>query len=159
MNAMLLFIICTFANVIISTIKSVMTIKGGKLNAAFWNALGYGLYAYIVIMTANAPITTFEKIAITVGCNLVGVFGVKWIEEKLRKERLWKIEMTVPRAKQIFVTKTLELNNIPFNYIDGIGKYTIVNVYANTKEQTKFVDELAKMVGAKRFASETKLAP
>ena len=78
--ALLIFIGCTFANVIISTIKSVMTIKGGKINAAIWNALGYGLYSYIVIITATAPITTLEKVLITVGCNLIGVYGVKLVE-------------------------------------------------------------------------------
>ena len=94
-TAVLLFIVCTFANVVLSTVKSVMTIKGGKVNAAIWNALAFGLYSYIVVLTATAPVSTVMKVVITAACNLVGVFGVKLVEEKMRKDRLWKIEMTI----------------------------------------------------------------
>ena len=94
-TAIIIFIVCTFANVIISTIKSVMTIKGGKVAAAVWNALAFGLYAYIVVLTATAPVSTIWKVAITAGCNLIGVFCVKLVEEKLRKDKIWKLELTV----------------------------------------------------------------
>jgi len=158
-TALLVFIVCTFANVVLSTIKSVMTIKGGKINAAIWNALAFGLYSYIVVLTATADISTFGKVVITMGCNLVGVYGVKWVEEKMRKDRLWKIEMTVPAHAKDFVIKELEDADIPFNYIENIGKYVIVNAYASTQTQTATVDKIATRAGAKRFASETKLTP
>ena len=79
-SAFVLFVVCTFANVVLSTIKSVATIKGGRFTAAFWNALSFGLYSYIVVLTAESSITTFEKVAITIVCNLIGVYIVKWVE-------------------------------------------------------------------------------
>lgn len=157
--AILLFIACTFANVILSTVKSVMTIKGGKVNAAIWNALAFGLYSYIVVLTATAPISTLGKVIITVGCNLIGVYCVKLVEEKMRKDKIWKIEITVPADKQAQFIKELKGVDIPFNYIEGIGKYTIFNVYAPTKQHTDCVLAHAKSIGAKTFASETTLAP
>lgn len=158
MNFMILFILCTFANVILSTIKSVMTIKGGKVNAAVWNALAFGLYSYIVILTANAPITTLEKILITAGCNLVGVFCVKLVEEKLRKDKIWKLELTVKSEFTDKLHEMLTLNEIPNHYFTA-GKHTVFNCYCETKKQTDIVMNCGKAFEAKTFASETKLAP
>ena len=160
-TALLLFIICTFANVVLSTIKSVMTIKGGKVSAAIWNALAFGLYSYIVVLTATAPISTLGKVLVTVGCNLVGVYGVKLFEEKLRKDRLWKVEMTVPKDYG-FVAPAMHgaLNsaNIPNNYIEA-GKYAIFNCYCATKADTETAITIGADYGAKFFASETTLTP
>lgn len=161
-TALLIFIGCTFANVIISTIKSVMTIKGGKVSAAIWNALSYGLYSFIVIMTATAEITTLEKVLITVFCNLIGVYGVKLVEEKLRKDRLWKIEMTIKNdaygVNAAAMHDALSAESIPNNYVEA-GKYAIFNCFCATKADTDKALEIGKQYSAKTFASETKLAP
>ena len=65
MNAILLFIICTTVNVILNTVKSIITVKGGKGAAAAVNAICFGFYTYIIILTATADLTTWEKIGIT----------------------------------------------------------------------------------------------
>lgn len=153
----LIFIACTVANVILMTVKSIMTVKGGKIQASVWNAISYGLYTYIVILTATAPFGTEWKIIITAGCNLVGVFIVKLIEEKMRKTRLWKIELTVRKIHEEKMAQALENANIPYNYIQNIGKHTIFNIYCETPRQTEFVTDLAKLYNGKTFASETKL--
>lgn len=159
---LVLFIVCTFANVVLSTIKSVMTIKGGKVYAAIWNALAFGLYSYIVVLTATADISTLGKVAITMGCNLVGVYGVKLVEEKMRKDRLWKVEMTVPNGEYGFVASAMHgaLNaaNIPNNYVEA-GKYAIFNCYCATKTDTETAITIGADYGAKFFASETTLTP
>lgn len=159
---LILFIVCTFANVVLSTIKSVMTIKGGKVYAAIWNALAFGLYSYIVVLTATADISTLGKVAITMGCNLVGVYGVKLVEEKMRKDRLWKVEMTVPNGEYGFAASAMHgaLNaaNIPNNYVEA-GKYAIFNCYCATKADTETAITIGADYGAKFFASETTLAP
>lgn len=159
---LILFIVCTFANVVLSTIKSVMTIKGGKVYAAIWNALAFGLYSYIVVLTATADISTLGKVAITMGCNLVGVYGVKLVEEKMRKDRLWKVEMTVPNGEYGFTASAMHgaLNaaNIPNNYVEA-GKYAIFNCYCATKADTETAIAIGADYGAKFFASETTLTP
>jgi hypothetical protein len=158
-ETLLIFIGCTFANVVISTIKSVMTIKGGKFAAAFWNALSYGLYSYIVILTASASISTLDKVLVTIGCNLIGVFGVKLVEEKMRKDRLWKFEITVPKDYTSNMINDLQFEHIPFNYIENIGKYTIFNVYSANQKQSTIIKQFAEACHGKAFASETTLAP
>ena len=156
-TALIIFALCTFANVIISTIKGLVTIKGGKLNAAFWNALGYGLYAYIVVLTANAPISTVAKIAITVICNLIGVYGVKAFEAKMRKDKLWKWEVTIHTSNNQTMIHDLGKNAIPHSYVVLNNKHTVFNIYADTQKESKIVKDLVKKYNGKSFASETKL--
>lgn len=155
---LILFIVCTFANVVLSTIKSVMTIKGGKINAAIWNALAFGLYSYIVVLTATADISTWGKVAITMGCNLVGVFGVKLFEEKLRKDRLWKVEMTVLAADADAMHEALEWAKIPNHYVKA-GRHAVFSCFCETKQQTQDAITVGAGYGAKYFASETTLTP
>lgn len=34
------------------------------------------------------------------GCNLIGVYVAKYIEEKIKKEKLWKIEISIPETEK-----------------------------------------------------------
>lgn len=159
MLIILIFALCTLLNVVLATIKSVMTIKGSKISAAVWNALSFGLYTYIVILTANADLTTLEKVIITVICNLIGVYAVKLVEEKMRKDRLWKWEVTVQNSQVLDTCHALTEAGISYNYIENVGKHTIFNIYAQNQKESMVVEQVIKQTGAKAFASETKLAP
>lgn len=158
--AILIFIICTLANVVISTIKSVMTIKGGKVSAALWNALSFGLYTYIVVLTATAPVSTLWKVIITAACNLVGVFCVKLVEEKMRKDRLWKVDMTIIDNGFTAAAMHGALNeaNIPNHYFSA-GKHAVFSCFCNTQADTTKALDIGKIYNAKTFASETTLTP
>ena len=102
MSLLILFIILNAVNVVIQTVKSLCTINGGKLMAAVANAVAYGLYTVVVIyMVCELPM--WEKVVIIGGCNFVMVFIVKAIEEKLRKDKLWKIEVTIPSKEKDFL--------------------------------------------------------
>lgn len=50
---MLLFITVQFINVIISTIKSILTVKGGKWTAGLVNATTYTMSAVLIKFIAN----------------------------------------------------------------------------------------------------------
>ena len=45
---------------------------------------------------------------------------------------------------------------IPYNYIEGVGKYTIFNVFCSNQEQSTAVKEILKAYRAKYFVSESK---
>ena len=131
----IIFIVCNIINVIVQTIKSIATIKCGKLSASIINALAYGFYTYIVVlMVCELPL--WLKCLVVGLCNLVGVFIVKWIEEKTRKSKLWKIECTIPSEYRIQLHDTLKDKEIPHNYMP-VGKYTIFNIYSKTHKESK----------------------
>jgi general stress protein 26 len=100
----------------------------------------------------------WEKCLITFICNVVGVYVVKFVEEKTTRDRLWKVELTVRTSKTEILARQLEELNIPFNYITGINKnrWTIFNIYCATQKESGFVKELALKHNAKFFASESK---
>lgn len=156
MNTILLFALCTAVNVILSTIKSILTVKGGKLSASFINALTYGFYSYVIVLTSADGMPIWLKMAITAVCNFIGVYLVKLIEEKARKDRLWKIEFAVSADYNADIVKLMVTDHdIPCNYFYA-GKWIMFNCYCSTQEQTKAVKEIAHTCNGKISAYESK---
>ena len=154
MNTILLFALCTAVNVILSTIKSILTVKGGKLSASFINALTYGFYSYVIVLTSADGMSIWLKMAITAICNFIGVYLVKWIEEKARKDKLWKVELTVPTK----YTNTIDfdLHDVPHSYIELSDKHTLFNFYCATQKESAKVKAIANQYEAKYFVAESK---
>ena len=100
------YILFNVLNVIIQTIKSIVTIKCNKYIASIVNAVAYGLYTYIIILT-SIDIELWVKIVVVALANLVGVFAVKAVEEKRKKSMLWKIEFTVNGQQRYYYYKIL----------------------------------------------------
>ena len=157
MKLLILFVVMNIVNVVIQTIKSIATIKCGK-TAAIVNAVAYGLYTYIVVLTM-CDLPLLAKCLIVAGCNFVGVFVVKFFEEKARKDKLWKVEATIPyqgiSAENDDCLIELKNANIPMNYID-ISKYVLINCYCATQAESKAVKEILDKYNAKYFVSESK---
>ena len=155
---LMVFIVLNIANVIIQTVKSIATVKCGKGMAALINALAYGLYT-IVTVYLMCELDLYLKAGIVAVCNLIGVYVVKWAEEKARKDKLWKVEATIPNqgisADNDDCLIELKKANIPMNYID-INKYILVNCYCATQAESKVVKEILNKYNAKYFVSESK---
>ena len=154
MKLLILFIVMNIVNVVIQTIKSIATIKCGKTAAALVNALAYGLYTYIIVLT-NCDLPMLAKCLIVASANFVGVWVVKYFEEKARKDKLWKIECTVPANCAETLIAELKNSELPFNYID-IKKYYLFNVYCATQGESAVVREFLTRYNAKYFVSESK---
>lgn len=155
MNIVILFAILSIVNVIGSTARSLITINGSKFSAGLINAAYFSFYNIMIIYTV-ADFSLAQKCIITALCNFIGVYSVKWVEELMRKDKLWKIETTITKADQEAVCDMLNRAKIPYNYIEGIGKYTIFNVFCATQDQSTAVKEILKAYNAKYFVSESK---
>ncbi len=157
MNIVILFTAATATYVVLNTLRSLMTIKGGKWLAAIANAITYGFYPAIIILT-TADLPLWEVMAITAACNFVGVFIVKFIEQKTRKDKLWKVEMALPdigtRCTMDVYVQWLEKQGIPCNYQKS-GHWWIFNCYCETSAQTQYVTDLCKAEGGKISAYES----
>ena len=154
-NLLIIFIILTIANVIIQTIKSLATIKCGKVVASLVNAVAYGLYVYVIFYTSCEGLDLHTKALITALANLVGVFVVKWFEEKARKDKLWKVELACPIVHHDDLHALLKEYHIPHNYVEA-GKWVIFNCYCATQEDTRIVTDLGKKRECKFSAYESK---
>lgn len=155
MKLLVLFIILNIVNVILQTVKSIATIKCGKTVAAFVSAIAYGLYTIVIVYT-NCELNLWVKVAVVGIANLIGVYVVKYLEEKGRKDRLWKVEATVLRGWVSQLHAVLVQNGISHNYLDNVGKYALFNLYCNTQEESRKAKEILDKFDAKYFVSESK---
>ena len=142
-------------NVIIQTVKSIATVKCGKVAASVVNAIAYGLYTIVVVYTM-ADLPLIMKAGIVAMCNLIGVFIVKLVEEKTRKDKMWKIEMAIPKTVNAHdIKRCIENCGVPCNYIE-VGKWLMLNCYCEKQKQTSAIVAIAKEYNGKISAYESK---
>ena len=151
---LIIFVLMNILNVIIQTIKSIVTVKCGKTTAAIVNAIAYGLYTYIMVLTM-CELPLLIKCIVVAGCNFIGVWLVKWGEEKARRDKLWKVEATVLPGKAEWLISRLTEQRIPFNYID-FEKYVIFNIYCATQNESSIAKAHLDVANARYFVSESK---
>ena len=149
----LLFTLATIVNVTLSTIRAICTIKCGKTVSALTNALCYGFYPLIVMLTAQGTVGIVVNMTITAVVNFACVWIIKLVEEKARKDRLWKVEVAVPAL----YTDSLhfDLRDLPHSYT-VVGSWTMFNCYCQTQKDTKMVVDMAKQYRGKISAYESK---
>ena len=158
MNFIIFFALITFANVIIQTVKSLFTIKGGKLSAATVNAIAFGFYTYIIFFTADDSISLWQKALITAVCNFIGVFFVKFLEEKLQKDRLWIFNCTakVESADVIKITELLKSMDISLTYNQLKDDLYTLSIYSYTQSESEMIESVLKNYKIKYCTIETK---
>jgi len=155
MNLLYVFIILNVVNVIIQTAKSLITLKGSPIVAALSNAVAYGLYT-VVLVYMNCDLPLWQKSIIVAICNLIGVYIVKFIEEKAKKDKLWKIELTSNFDDKEF-DKLLKERELPYTKIPTYKQdIFIYNIFCRKKEDTDEVRKLAKQFKSKYFVIESK---
>jgi len=155
MTFLITFIVLSIINVVFSTIRSITTIKSGKTVASLISG-GYFAFYNVMLIYTVAEFPMWQKCLITFVCNVVGVWIVKFVEEKMKKDRLWKVETTVLYKDVESVCELLNKTRISYNYIEGVGKYTIFNIFCATQGQSTAVKEILKAYNVKYFVSESK---
>ncbi len=155
MNLLLLFIILNIANVMLQTFKTLCTVNSGKWMAAFMNALAFGFYTIVIVyMMCDLPLLV--KAGIVGACNLIGVFIVKYLEERHRKDKLWKIEFTVKEEHLEAIKEFLSKSKVPYNYIRMPQNYVAFYVFCSTRDESRGIQKLINNYNAKYFVSESK---
>jgi hypothetical protein len=158
MKLLWLFIGLNIVNVIVQTIKSIATLKCGKVGASVINAVAYGFYTIVTIyMLCDLPL--FWKAGIVALCNLIGVYVVKWGEEKARKDKLWKVEATIQNVVWFtgYIKEECEKHFIPYSIINVENvEYIVFNFYCATQEKSRIVKQICDRCNAKYFVSESK---
>lgn len=132
-----------------------MTVKSGKWASALINATYYGFYTWVVMLMV-CELDLWAKILITALTNFIGVYVVKLIEEKARKDKLWKVELACPIVHYDDLHAWLNEYNIPHNYVE-VGHWVMFNCYCMTQADTRIVTDLAKKRECKISAYESKV--
>lgn len=147
----LYFFLISLVNVILSSIKSICTVRYGRGINVLTNVISYSFYTVVVKQTASLPLEI--TVVATAIANALGVWLSYVILDRLQKERLWKIEVVVPKRYTEVIHTTL--NYISHDYID-VGPKTLFNFYCNSKAETKEVISQSKKYKGRFFAVENK---
>lgn len=151
------FVGLSIVNVIFSTIRSIATIKGGKWIASIMNAGYFGYYNIVMFYMVSDDFSLWLKALITALCNLVGVFIVKFFEEKTEKVQLYKIEVAVKSYCKDLLQEKLNNTNISYSIIETVNNnYVKFEIFAKDKKESAFIKECISEFNAKYFVSETK---
>lgn len=153
----IIFAVLSIANVIFSTIKSIVTIKGDKWLASIISATYFSFYNIVLIYTV-ADFDLWIKCGITFGANLLGVFIVKFIEEKLQKDKLWVFNATVKNDDENLkaIVKMLTVKNIKCLYNEVVKDelYTM-QIFSNTQKESTMIKSILDNFNVKYYAIET----
>lgn len=142
------FFLATLVNVILSTLKSVITIKGGRVSASVANAVAYGFNTLIIKMIAG--VETWVAVVSSVVCNLLGVYIALFITDKMRKDQLWKITVSVPTEMLKDFKNDLKNADLAFvAYETSWDKYKVVDIFSKAKPESKKVRDIIKKYNVK----------
>lgn len=154
------FVILNFINVLVNTARSLTTVKGGKWVASVMNALCYGYYTVIIVITATYEMPLLMKCIAVAIVNFVGVFTIKFCEEKMQKEKRWVFLATakIENNAVIDVAEKLKALEIKLVYTTVIKNelYTL-QIFSNTRKESEMITAILENYNIKFSAIETKL--
>ena len=136
--SMIIFFVCSLINVILSTIKSVLTVKASKQTATLISAISYGFNA--LVLKQLTEVDLWLSVITTILTNIIGVYVGLIITEKFKSVSLWKISVT--SADKI---ELLDKYNIP--YTESIVNFKnktfySYEIYSDTKEESKTIKSI-----------------
>ena len=153
------FFICSLINVILNTLKTIIMHKEQKISSTIINAITYGFYAIIVVMTASA-LDLWITILITIVANAIGVYGSMWLLEKFKKDSLWEITATVDRKNLEEIREYLNVCKIAHNYnlVDNYENSQVVfRIYSENQKQSAEIKFILDKFGAKYIVHEERV--
>lgn len=142
MNDTISFVIFFFAiqlvNVIFNTVRLILTVKASKIVASTFTAISYGIYTIVLVYTAS-DFNLWIKVAVAFSSNLIGVFIGTTILEKLRRDRVWKIEAIIPIWSNISeLTEKLQTQEIIYSIMKNENNIVISGYTKTQKESHNF---------------------
>ena len=153
---LMLFIILTVVNVILNTARTIITVKGGLFLSSFISAIAFGFYVLVIVYTV-CELPLWIKATVTALANFVGTYFVKYIEQKVRKDRLWMVDVVIYEKNLKYATDYLNEHEIKFSEmpIANSGSH-VFHIYSNSKEESSNIRDLLRTVNAKYVVVESK---
>ena len=154
-----IFFICQLINVALNTAKTIIMHKEEKVSSAIINAVTYGFYTVIIVMTASS-LPLWITIIVTIITNLIGVYVSMLVLEKLKKDSVWEITATLCAREwtQGWLKNYLNQENISFNAIQTnmIDEY-VYHIYSYNQKESRKIKKALDYVQAKYIVHEEKV--
>lgn len=143
--------------VILSTMRTILTVKASARIASIINATSYTLYSAIVKLMTGQEM--WYILAVTFVTNLVGVYIAKAIISKMTKDKLWIFNATV-NGNKCDVNTVIEMlkdAKIEYLYNELSGqKFHSLQIFSNTQQESDMITGILERYNIKYYAIETK---
>lgn len=152
---MVLFVILNLVNVILGTMRSILTVKASPTVAMLINTISYTFYAGIVKMTSGQSMAIV--LITTALTNIVGVYIAKWLVSLRHKDRLWVIDVTTNGLNKFALANDLSIFKIQYSQFDILNS-NLVNfrIYSYTQRDSQRIRRILKRYEVKYNITETK---
>ena len=156
MSLLTLFVVLTIINVILNTARTIITVKGGLFWSSFISAIAFGFYVLVIVYTV-CELPLWIKATVTALANFVGTYFVKWLEMKVRRDKLWMVDVVLT-GSQIYAAKSyldpwkIQYIEIPISNSDS----SQFHIYSKTQDESRHIRDLLKTYNAKYVVVESK---
>ncbi len=149
-KVIIIFIVCSLINVILSTLKTLIMVNAGRNSAIFINAICYGFYTFVVKQLAEVDYWT--AVIVTILANIVGVWISYKIMDLFKKEKLWRITVALKSKKELDeCVEQLENYNIGYTPIENSNS---IDIYSYTQQQSAIIKNILANYKHKYFVQE-----
>lgn len=140
--ATIVFFICSLINVMLSTLKTILTVKASKGVATIINAITYGFYAIVVKQLASLDLITI--VTVTIITNIIGVYVSMWLLEKTKKDCLWKISVTTKDNTLVEKLEKFSISYVmnPVQYKKQT--YYNIDVFSENQKDSSIIENILK---------------
>lgn len=140
--ATIVFFICSLINVMLSTLKTILTVKASKGVATIINAIIYGFYAIVVKQLASLDLIT--TVTVTIVTNIIGVYVSMWLLEKTKKDCLWKISVTTKDNTLVEKLEKFSISYVmnPVQYKKQT--YYNIDVFSENQKDSSIIENILK---------------
>jgi len=139
--------------------KTVLTVKSSKNVATLINCINYTFNTIIIKQITECD--TLIAVIVTFFTNLFGVYFALWLLDVFKKDKVWKITVTIKDREVLYETvDILEHKDISYAYTSiyysRMKKGGRLEIFAKTKEESKEVGSILEGIHCKYDVMEIK---
>lgn len=156
-QTILIFAAMQVLNVILSTIKSLVMIKGNRWGSIIANTLYYAFYS-LVIKQISGIDNVWLILIITALANFFGTWLGYALLDKIKKDSLWIIEVVI--KKEFIKDCKHDLNEAGLEYLGLQSTWAereSIKIYCYTKNDTSKAKPIIKKYNGKYNIQESKI--
>jgi len=153
---LMLFVVLTVINVVLQTARVIVTVKGGLFWSSFISSIAFGFYVVVICYTV-CDLPMWIKAAVTAIANFIGTYFVKFIEMKMRKQKLWMVDVVIFKKNLEYVKDFLNKKSIQFSEMPIANSEShMFHIYSSTQDESRNIRDLLKTFNAKYVVVESK---
>lgn len=136
--SIVLFFVLNLINVILGTMRSILTVKSTPFVSMIINTVSYTFYSGIVkLVSGQDMIVVLVTTALT---NIIGVYIARFILDKAKKDKLWRITATIPNRKDCEeIISALSKKASVIYKGEGVE---LVDIYSKTQGESTVIKEV-----------------